>query len=109
MFDVPVPRNASNVFEETKFSGTVKMTRVAIRYIQGTDYPGKYCTRLARYGIHVEIIDARFDTPVLRNGTVEMASTGSIIQSTGFFETGHVSNRCQVRYTCSLQRQQRPS
>ena len=38
-----------------------------------------------------------------------MASTESIIQSTGFFETGHVSNRCQVRYTCFSQRQQRPS
>ena len=43
------------------------------------------------HGIRVEIIDARFDTPVSSNGTVEMASTGSIIQSMEFFETVHVS------------------
>ena len=51
------------------------MATVGIRHIRGTDYPGKYCTLLARYGVHVKIIDARLDTPVLRNGTVEMAST----------------------------------
>ena len=28
VFDAPVPRTASNVFEETTFSGTVEMTRV---------------------------------------------------------------------------------
>ena len=28
VFNAPVPRNASNVFEETTFSGTVEMTRV---------------------------------------------------------------------------------
>ena len=28
VFDAPVPRNVSNVFEETTFSGTVEMTRV---------------------------------------------------------------------------------
>ena len=44
VFNAPVPRNASNVFEETAFSGTVEMARVGIRYIRGTDYPGKYCT-----------------------------------------------------------------
>ena len=44
VFDAPVPRNASNVFEGTTFNGTVEMTRVGIRYIRGTDYPGKYCT-----------------------------------------------------------------
>ena len=38
------------------------------------------------------IIDARFDTPVLRNGNVEMASTGSIIQSTGFLKL----DTCQI-------------
>ena len=41
------------------------------------------------HGIRVGITDARFDTPVSNNGTVEMASTGSIIQSMEFFETGH--------------------
>ena len=79
VFNAPVARNAINVFEETTFSVTVEMARVGMRYIRGTCYPGKYCTGLARYGIHVEIIDARFDTPVLRNGTVGMASTRSII------------------------------
>ncbi len=44
VFDAPLPRTASNVFEQTTFSGTVEMTRVGIRYIRGTDYPGKYCT-----------------------------------------------------------------
>ena len=44
VFNAPVPRNASNVFEETTFSGTVEMARVGIRYIRGTDYPGKFCT-----------------------------------------------------------------
>ena len=42
--NAPVLRNASNVFEETTFNGTVEMARVGIRYIRGTDYPGKYCT-----------------------------------------------------------------
>ena len=46
VFDAPLPRNASNVFEQTTFSGTVEMTRVGIRYIRRTDYPGKYCTLL---------------------------------------------------------------
>ena len=54
--------------------------------------------------MHVKIIDARFDTPVLRNGTVEMASTGSIIQSTGFFETGHVSNRSDAKFDTPVPR-----
>ena len=31
VFDAPVPRNASNVFEETKFNGTVEMARVGTR------------------------------------------------------------------------------
>ena len=44
VFDAPVPRNASNVFEETTLSGTVEMARVGIRYIRGPDYLGKYCT-----------------------------------------------------------------
>ena len=44
VFNAPVSRNASNVFEETTFSGTVEKARVGIRYIRGTDYPGKYCT-----------------------------------------------------------------
>ena len=44
VFDAPVLRNASNVFDETTFNGTVEMTRVGIRCIRGTDYPGKYCT-----------------------------------------------------------------
>ena len=106
VFDAPVPRNVSNVFEETTFSGTAEKARVGIRDIRGTDYR----VSIARdYQIHVEIIDDRFDTPVLRNGTVEMASTRSIIQSTGFFKTGHVSDRCQFRYTCSSQWQQPPS
>ena len=44
VFDAPVSRNASNVFEETPFNGTVEMVRVGICYIRVTDYPGKYCT-----------------------------------------------------------------
>ena len=44
VFNAPVPRIASNVFEETTFSGTVEMERVGIGHIRGTDYPGKYCT-----------------------------------------------------------------
>ena len=69
MFDAPVPRNASNVLEDTTFSGTVEMTRV------GTSRD------FVRYGAAV------FDAPVPRNasnvfeetmfsGTVEMARVG---------------------------------
>ena len=75
-FDAHVPCNASNVFKVTTFSGSVKMTRICI-YIRGTDYPVSTARDLhdRDHGIRVEIIDARFDTPVPHNGTVEMAST----------------------------------
>ena len=69
MFDAPVPRNASNVFEDTTFSGTVEMTTVATR------------REIVRYEAAV------FDAPVPRNasnvfeqttfsGTVEMTRVG---------------------------------
>ena len=69
MFDAPVPRNASNVFEETTFNGTVEIARV------GTSRD------FVRYGATV------FNAPVPRNasnvfeettfsGTVEMARVG---------------------------------
>ena len=48
--------------------------------------------------VRVKIIDAGFDRPVLRNGTIEMASTGSIIQSPGFLKLDTCGLvRCQVR------------
>ena len=51
MFDAPVPQNASNVFEETMFNGTLEMARV------GTSRD------FVRYGAAV------FDAPVPRNAS----------------------------------------
>ena len=107
VFDAPVPRNASNVFEETTFNGTVEMTRV------GTSRD------FVRYGAAV------FDAPVPRNasnvfeqttfsGTVEMTRVsirvyGERIIRVSIARDLHVTGsrrnyRCQVRYTCSPQR-----
>ena len=54
MFNAPVPRNASNVFKEATFSGTVEMTRVGtsrdfVRYGEqiirvSTAYDFQFCS-----------------------------------------------------------------
>ena len=70
MFDAPVPRNTSNVFEETTFNGTVEMAKVSMS--------GDF----VRYGA------AMFNAPVPRNasnvfeetmfnGTVERTRVGT--------------------------------
>ena len=94
MFDVPVPRNASNVFKETTFNGTVEMTRVGT----SRDFLG--------YGAAV------FTAPVPRNasnvfeettfsGTVEMTRVGT---SRDFVRYGEriirVSTACDFQF-CS--------
>ena len=94
MFDAPVPRNASNVFEETTFNGTVEMTRI------GTSRD------FVRYGAVV------FDAPVPRNasnvfegttfsGTVVMTRVGT---SRDFVRYGEriiwVSTACDFQF-CS--------
>ena len=104
VFNAPVSRNASNVFEETTFNGTVEMAKVGIRYIRGTDYSGKYFTGLARRNYRCQV---RYICSLQRD--CRNAFNGINNPINGIFETGHVSNRCQVRYTCSSQRQQRSS
>ena len=94
MFDAPVPRNASNVFEETTFSGTVEMTRVST----SRDF--------VRYGAAV------FNAPVPQNasnvfeetmfsGTVKMTRVGT---SRDFVRYGEriirVSTACDFQF-CS--------
>ena len=75
------PHNASNVFEVTTFNETDEMARVTVSrnlvYIQGTDYLVEYLTA--------------------RDFQVPAAQI--------YFRTGFASNRFQVPYSCSLQRQ----
>ena len=108
-FNTPVPCNTSNVFEVTAFSVTVKMARV------GTSCDLVICgERIVRVSVlHVTSssaaqiyiserdscqIDAKFNTPVSRNGSnvyevmrrpSQNGFNQSIIQPMGFLETGH--------------------
>ena len=82
MFDTFVLHNASNVYEVTTFNGTVEI--MARRRVRRRDL--------------VYILETDYPGENV---------TARDLQLLEYFRTGFASNRCQVRYICSPQLQQR--
>ena len=72
VFDAPVPRNASSVFEETTFSGTVEMMRVGTR----RDFVRYDRQRAAVFNAPVPRIASNVFEETTFSETVEMARVG---------------------------------